>query len=46
MDGDWVTDEIEDSGPDRMPGYYCMDVASNSEYFGYNVRSNSWDFLL
>ena len=25
--------------PDRMPGYCCMDVATNSDFFGYNVSS-------
>ena len=32
-----IAEEIEVNGPNRMPGYCCMDVATNSEFFGYDV---------
>eukprot|EP00956_Cyclotella_meneghiniana_P041795 scaffold240115_cov36-Cyclotella_meneghiniana.AAC.2 len=31
-----IADSIEDDGPERMPGYCCMDDATNSEFWGYN----------
>eukprot|EP00956_Cyclotella_meneghiniana_P046051 scaffold396893_cov129-Cyclotella_meneghiniana.AAC.1 len=31
-----IADSLENDGLDRMPGYCCMDVATNSEFFGYN----------
>ena len=33
-----IADSIQEDGPERMPGYCCMDVATNSEFWGYNVR--------
>jgi len=41
-----IADAIEEGGADHMPGYCCMDIASNSEYFGYNVRSSLRDSLI
>ena len=35
-----VVDSIEENGPGRMPGYCCMDDATNSEFWGYNVSVN------
>ena len=32
-----IADSVESGGPERMPGYCCMDVATNSEFFGFNV---------
>jgi hypothetical protein len=32
-----ITDLVETKGVDRMPGYCCMDVATNSEFLGYDV---------
>ena len=32
-----IADLVETKGPDRMPGYCCMDVATNSEFLGYDV---------
>ena len=32
-----IADNVRDGGADRMPGYCCMDVATNSEFFGYDV---------
>ena len=32
-----IANLIEEKGPSRMPGYCCMDVATNSEFFGYDV---------
>ena len=34
-----MADSLENNGLDRMPGYCCMDVATNSEFFGYNVSN-------
>ena len=33
---------IEEKGPDRMPGFCCMDVATNSQFFGYDVSRKFW----
>ena len=30
--------DAENGSPDHMPGYCCMDDATNSDLFGYNVR--------
>ena len=38
-----ITDSVESGGPERMPGYCCMDVATNSEFFGYNVSILYWE---
>lgn len=32
-----IADLVETKGSDRMPGYCCMDVATNSEFLGYDV---------
>ena len=32
-----IVDSIEKDGSGRMPGYCCMDVATTSEFWGYNV---------
>ena len=32
-----IADLIQEKGASRMPGYCCMDVATDSEFFGYNV---------
>ena len=32
-----ISELIRDTDHDRMPGYCCMDVASNSQFFGYDV---------
>jgi hypothetical protein len=32
-----ITDLVETKGANRMPGYCCMDVATNSEFLGYDV---------
>ena len=32
-----IADIIEGEGPERMPGYCCMDDATNSAFFGFDV---------
>ena len=32
-----IADLITEKGAKRMPGYCCMDDATNSEFFGYDV---------
>ena len=36
-----LVESIETNGHDRMPGYCCMDVATNSEFWGYGVSGPS-----
>jgi hypothetical protein len=36
-----IVDVITKEGVDRMPGYCCMDIATNSEFFGYSVSVGS-----
>jgi hypothetical protein len=33
-----IADSVDTHGPNRMPGFCCLDVATNSEFFGYDVR--------
>ena len=33
-----IVDSVEAGGADQMPGYCCMDYATDSDLFGYNVR--------
>ena len=35
-----IADNLRDGGAEKMPGYCCMDVAANSELFGYNVSDD------
>ena len=32
-----IANSIQEDGPERMPGYCCMDDATNSEFWGYDV---------
>ena len=32
-----IADSIEDDGAGAMPGFCCMDIATNSEFWGYDV---------
>ena len=32
-----IADLVNEKGPNRMPGFCCMDTATNSDFFGFDV---------
>ena len=40
-----IADAVNEKGPQHMPGECCMDVATNSDFFGYRVSDLGYECM-